>query len=411
MHPFRSIRNSLIIVFFLVTILVVFGHCALLHPKQLFWAVDYQLTLPETNALNAPNAVWHGCERFLSSLQNEANAPEILWKLVSLNGEVCRLMDQRVNSSVMKLNNGFLIFHSSNASKSPVLSFDGKFSENEISETLTQLWQFNDFLKSQGIPLIYVNFPHKIHKTDPQLPRGVLNPINAEADYALDLMRNQGIEVYDARNIFLNQPDEHYRLFFRGDHHWKPEYAFITFQHLAPIFAKYGAEIPAQALAAESWNSHGFSEPFSYRQQTQTRRTGKYYIPLKEEDSVRWHYTPLFPTDLTLIFPTKQREQRGSFQEIELSNYLSDGRKHTVNHRVPHTKVLLLKDSFSLPLFDFLALSFHEVDMVDLRYFEQSLPDYVKETHPDIVVIAHRAGIFESEGIYKKHLQFMNTNP
>ncbi len=56
---------------------------------------------------------------------------------------------------------------------------------------------------------------------------------------------------------------------------------------------------------------------------------------------------------------------------------------------VSDLKVLVFKDSYSLPVQTFLSMYFREVDVIDPRYYtETSLNEYVDRNRPDIVISA-----------------------
>ena len=408
MRQFRTIRNSLIVLFFLVIISVVFGHCALLHPKQLFWAVNYQLTLPETNALNAPNAVWHGCEHFLSSLQYQPDSPKIQWELISLHGFLQRQLGRYYvddpSLPIVTLTNGYLTWDVTPEKIShETTSFDGN---------LEQLYRFSDFLKSRNIPLLYVNFPHKIHKTEPKLPRGISSSTNAVTDCFLSRLENAGIDYLDTRNLFLDNPEEHYRLFFPGDHHWRNKYAFLAFQKIAEKLAQYDIHFPDYVLDENSYDlsDEAGKEYFPLKLQSQVFRVGLYYSPVCK-DEICQHYIPKFETDLTISVPEENWAKRGTFKESGAIYQKSEGAlrktKTAVNHLVKEKKILFIKDSVGHPVFEMLLLGVHEVVMIDMRHFSQPLTDYVQEIQPDAVIIGYHSGFFKT----KMHMNFITPTP
>jgi LmbE family N-acetylglucosaminyl deacetylase len=58
-------------------------------------------------------------------------------------------------------------------------------------------------------------------------------------------------------------------------------------------------------------------------------------------------------------------------------------------------KLLILKDSNSLVVAPFLALSYDEICLVDLRLLGRSLMEYIREYQPDMVLTIYNPGAME----------------
>ena len=408
MRSFRSIRNSLIVVFFLaITAFKAahFGAFTVLHPKQLWWAINFQLPSPDATIANHPSAIWRGSERFFISSQSKHFGN---WQFVSLHGFLQRHLGRHYvedpQRPIALLTNGYITWNVT----------PGKALPSEISSinaNLEQLYRLSDFLKSQNIPLFYINFPHKIHKTTPLLPRGISSDINEMTDKFLSCLGNADIDYLDIRDIFLKNPEEHYRLFFPGDHHWRNEYAFLAFHKIAEKLEKYDVHIPDYVLDENSYDlsDEAGKENFPLTKQSQTVRVGLYYSPVCK-DEIRQHYIPKFKTDLTISIPEDRYIKRGTFKESGAIKKAGDGLRKTkiaVNHLVEGKKILFIKDSFGHPIFEMLILGVHEVVMIDMRHFSQSLIDYVQEIQPDVVIIGYHTGFFKTQ----MHMNFITPTP
>ena len=65
-------------------------------------------------------------------------------------------------------------------------------------------------------------------------------------------------------------------------------------------------------------------------------------------------------------------------------------------------KILLLKDSFALPVQSFLSECFTQIDALDLRlYTEQSVYEYVQDFQPDIVIVMYNPFMLTTESVYE----------
>lgn len=65
-----------------------------------------------------------------------------------------------------------------------------------------------------------------------------------------------------------------------------------------------------------------------------------------------------------------------------------------INHNVKKGKILIIKDSFGLPIYSFMSTGVHEVRALDVRLFKGSVAEYAKEYNPDIVILFYNADCF-----------------
>jgi len=81
------------------------------------------------------------------------------------------------------------------------------------------------------------------------------------------------------------------------------------------------------------------------------------------------------------------------FEQYTIGVYLTGDRDRFIiknKATLSNKKILLLKDSFGVPVGAFLSLIAKEVDMLDLRYYkDEPLKDYIEKTKPDIVVFCY----------------------
>ena len=137
-------------------------------------------------------------------------------KMITLNGGFQNLInkdyipDVNPSYSVVKLNNSYL-------------SWAYKYVDmtSQINDTL----KFNSFLNENNIDFLMIQMPFKIDKNDSKLPNGIVDYSNKIADEFTNALKNNSIDVLDLRDEIHKQNLNHYELFFKTDHHWKPEAA------------------------------------------------------------------------------------------------------------------------------------------------------------------------------------------
>jgi hypothetical protein len=123
--------------------------------------------------------------------------------------------------------------------------------------------------------------------------------------------------------------------------------------------------------------------------------------------------TPKFNTKYTVYERDYGAEKifEGDFREAVLTNsYLAEGTPpetnryavyhgdnaelQFVNHEVQRGKILLIKDSFGLPIYSFLSTGVKEVRALDVRLFQDSIAEYAEKYDPDVVIILYNGDCF-----------------
>src|SRR5665648_407524 len=61
------------------------------------------------------------------------------------------------------------------------------------------------------------------------------------------------------------------------------------------------------------------------------------------------------------------------------------------NNLEASNSVILIKDSFGLPVYSFLAPAIKETSALDMRYFDENVVEYAKGNNPDVVIIMYNA--------------------
>ena len=114
-----------------------------------------------------------------------------------------------------------------------------------------------------------------------------------------------------------------------------------------------------------------------------------------------------------MLFRSNSKVFRGSFEDAVLDKaylenkdittnryavYHGDNRELIfTNNKVKGGKVLIIKDSFGIPVYSFMSLGVHEVRALDLRLFNEDLLEYAKQYKPDIVIVMYNVDCFKDE--------------
>lgn len=282
--------------------------------------------------------------------------------------------------------------------------------KQDVSEELESMYRLKKELDQYGIPLLYVQAPFKLPPDEQQLPDNVKDHANENADRFLKGLDAAEIDYLDLRKNYWSKGLDQNRLFFNTDHHWTINGAFNSYQEIAEkLNSEYGFRIDRKYTDLNNYNQEVFKDCYIG---SMGRRVGEAYGGTDDFTLI----TPKFDTDYTVYERDYGGEKvfEGSFREAVLTgSYIAPGTPpetnryavyhgdnaelEFVNHNVRSGKILMIKDSFGLPVYSFLSTGVHEVRALDVRLFKDSVAEYAKKYHPDVVIILYNADSFGGE--------------
>jgi len=279
--------------------------------------------------------------------------------------------------------------------------------KQDVSEELESIYALKKELDKHGIPLLFVQAPFKLPPNEQQLPEHVKDHSNENADRFLKGLEAAGIDYLDLRENYWSKGLGQNRLFFNTDHHWTINGAFNSYCEIAEMLNRdYGFQIDGKYTDLAQYNQEEFKD---YYIGSMGRRVGESYGGRDDFTLI----TPAFETDYTLYERDYGAEKvyKGDFREAVLTgSYLAEGTPpdtnryaayhgdnaelECINHKVRCGKVLMVKDSFGLPVYSFLSTGVHELRALDVRLFQGSVAEYAEEHRPDVVIILYNADCF-----------------
>lgn len=187
----------------------------------------------------------------------------------------------------------------------------------------------------------------------------------------------------EVTSIYDGRPE----LYYRTDHHWTSQGAYLGYQ--AYVFAR-GRDCRSEEMFRKE-TVEGF-------QGSTYSRSALWLTP--GENLELWHGSE----DFTVVNGETEEPHRGIFYRERLA----EADKYTVfldgNHSIVRItnpektgKLLVIRDSFSNCLGGFLAESYGEVVLVDLRYYRQPVSRLVSEEAFDDILVCYSIGNFLSD--------------
>lgn len=314
------------------------------------------------------------------------------YAFIDLNGLYCRLTGRNICNYVMRLSNGMLM--------------DYNPAREDMTPAADGTVELAALVEAQGAQFIYIQAPSKMDLAGALLIPGEECHSNENADELLGLLTAAGVDVLDLRQELAATPELIEENFFRTDHHWNFTGAFSAFQRIA---AELDARFPESGIDLacadiDNWERHELKD---WMLGAHGKRTGVYF---GGTDDI-CYYTPLFHTHMSCDIPQSAsgaQYYEGDFAAANLrAEYLGErpnyfesspynlyigGEYPIVRHRsdtaASTLRVLMIKDSFTLPVQAYMSTMFKSLDVLDPRHLEDcSVAEYILETEPDVVLL------------------------
>lgn len=195
---------------------------------------------------------------------------------------------------------------------------------------------------------------------------------------------------FDAGAVLREHADE--EIYYRTDHHWKTLAAFYVYQEWA---RRQGYAVPSE----EDFDIETVTEEFEGTVQSKLgieTRLDSIELYLPKDDSL---YTvekdgaePVYRVYDYSALDTKSKYNvffGGNYALAKISTHSGTGRR-----------ILVIKDSYAHCFVPFLIPEFDEIDMLDIRYYNQKLSDLVAENgYTDLLFLYNAAGFAEDTAL------------
>ena len=273
--------------------------------------------------------------------------------------------------------------------------------EKDTDSPAKSLKWFSDILEEKGIDFAYIQYPSKEDKNDNQLPDGMTDYNNINADNLLKKLDAENVKNVDMRELLMQKGGNWYSNFFKTDHHWKPETGVCAAGKIAEMLnLDFGYSLDTGIGDINNYNVDVYEKIFLGSQ-------GK-IATLTFAD----------PEDISVIYPKKKTSftvtyntdspKTGSFDEVifnktylnnddfynysAYSSYLNGNKAVTsIKNNVCKNgvKILVIGGSYNKCVVPYLAQTVESIDLIDRRYFDGSIINYIENKKPDVVLVAY----------------------
>jgi len=270
-----------------------------------------------------------------------------------------------------------------------------------------------DRLKSDKTELFFCHTPFKVLEDVTVLPDGVVDDTNEMADMFVKAMRDYGINVLDLRDELKKSGMDASDFFFKTDHHWTHKAAWWGYTVLIDALRdRLGHNVDPDGFYTDLNNFNVVEKPDSYFAHFGTQYYNQIFVGL---DDVTLIY-PKFDTKYKFMNNQNGKivNRSGDFYHAIIDpstlNYesapVTSGRYHSyiqascpyveiTNELAPCDKsILIVKDSFSLPLIAWLSMNYKKITVYDAAQNTMfKLKKVLDEQHFDTVVMIYNPDI------------------
>ena len=231
------------------------------------------------------------------------------------------------------------------------------------------------FSANAGLPLTILAVPSGAQEQAANLPAFAPEYDQREALKAIEELADENTTVVDTFDALSLENGDYY---YKTDHHWNLEGAFVGYTEMAKAmgFTPVSRDQYEFEKVSDSFYGTLYSKAIYWWQQPDD-----FYLPRYKGETTLTQQTGENVRDD--LFWTEYLEEKDKYSTFLGGNHSVDVIR---NSAVKEGKLLLIKDSYANCMIPFLAQHFAEIHVVDLRYFNQDIYQYIEEN--DITQLA-----------------------
>lgn len=246
-----------------------------------------------------------------------------------------------------------------------------------------------------GAEFLFVAAPEKQREED--IPAGIVDFSSSKYDAAISYLSDLNVSFIDMKSVFESMPGDWYSYFYKSDHHWNNEGAFICAAEISEYIKDSGFNV-CRDLTLNDFTIQKYDKTHLG---SAGRFSGIYYGGVDDVSL----YLPSFETEFEVRYPSSDAVYEGDFETSMVRYEFLDGYSFSryghyaylgedcdrveIKNRLftDGARVVMVKDSYAVPVAGFLSLNVSELDMIDLRYIDDSsAKSYIIEKDPDIII-------------------------
>lgn len=248
----------------------------------------------------------------------------------------------------------------------------------------------NQFVKdNSSLKINFLLAPNSVKIMEDKLPSFATHEDQLEILKEIENKLNKDINFIDIYEELSKHKDEY--IYYKTDHHWTTLGAYYGYKSL-------GKAMDFKPLALEEFNIEKVTDSF--------------YGTLYSKGNYRF----VKPDSINIFKPKREVSYKVNYIDTETASnslyeykYLDKKDKYSIfldgNHALVNIKtsvhngkkLLLLKDSYAHSLIPFIANHYEEIHIIDLRYFNMSIKDYISQYNINEVLLVYNLLSFSED--------------
>lgn len=309
--------------------------------------------------------------------------------LVSAKRKAETLIGKKENHGILIGKDGYLIENSANLTRKNISS------NLKAIEDLASVGRYDITLAV--VPTAYEVMNNKLPANS------YTNVYNELYSQIKSKIKSENVKIANTRKLLKNNNDK--ELYYRTDHHQTAHGSFYLYTALASSLSyepypaeRFKVEKVADNFLGTTWSNSGFAP--------------------SKADSL-YKYTPDTNYECVVEFPSENTKMNSLYNEKALKSkdkysYYLDG-----NHGITEIKsscnsgrrIAIIKDSYAHSLVPFLANHYSRIYMVDLRYFNGDIFEYLYNSNVKDVLVLYNQNTFMTDNNLSKISTFAASSP
>ncbi len=268
-----------------------------------------------------------------------------------------------------------------------------KLDEPDYKSIDISMAAINNFAANSEVPVFLMIVPTSAGIYADELPKNApsLNQMDF-IQYAYN-KTSDDIVVLNAHKILASNKDNY--IYYRTDHHWTTFGAY-------KVYAAAGKKMGYSPIELNSYDIEHTTREFKGTYNSKTL-----YDKIDADVLDIYHYNNL-SDDIKLSVTTEIGKEPEVYDSIYFREYLDTKDKYsvflgtnqpmeTINTGNEGGKILIIKDSYAHCYAPFLIPHYSEITLLDLRYIQTSIEDYVDINDYDQILILYNVSTFSSD--------------
>ncbi len=256
------------------------------------------------------------------------------------------------------------------------------YDKEQFSKNVAALKTLSKKMKKAGIPMQVMLVPTAAQTLSDKLPA---HAPNLEQKELLNYARRQGLNMVDVFGVLSAHQNEY--IYYKTDHHFTSLGAYYC----------YAAWMKAQGKNAQplsAWQSQELCNNF------RGTTYNKVNYPFAESDTITAYYKTLVHTvnyNGGSYVTDSIYERKYLSGKDKYAVFLNSNQSTTVVSGGGKGKLLIIKDSYANSFAQFVIDDYAETHFIDLRFFKNSVSDYVEENGITQVLVLYNIPNFAQD--------------